>query len=161
MATREIVKLGDPILRMRSREVEAFDAKLGVLLDDMVETMIKENGAGLAAVQVGILRRAAVIKTGNVLYELINPVLIKAEGEACDSEGCLSVPDEKGEVIRPQTVTVRARDRQGNLKEHTVHDFTARAFCHEMDHMDGILFIDKLKPRDAHEKKKRRHKETK
>ena len=153
MAVREIVKIGDPILRTKSREVEAFDAKLGVLLDDMAETMQRENGAGLAAVQVGILKRAAVIKTGNVLYELINPVLIKARGEMCDNEGCLSVPNQKGEVIRPETVTVRAFDRKGNAKEYTVHDFTARVFCHEMDHMDGILFTDKLRPQDQRPKR--------
>jgi len=145
MALRTIVKIGDPILREKSREVEVFDDRLCVLLDDMAETMLKEQGAGLAAVQVGILKRAAVIKTGNVLYEIINPVIIKSEGSMNDSEGCLSIPGQKGELERPKTVVVRAHDRKGQLKEYTVHEFTARAFCHEIDHMNGILFTDKIK----------------
>ena len=144
MATRTIVKIGDPILREKSREVEAFDGRLCALLDDMAETMDKENGLGIAAVQVGILRRAALVKSGNILYELINPVIVKAEGVLRDSEGCLSVPNQKGEVERPQTVTVKAYNRKGELKEYTVYDYTARAFCHEIDHMNGILFTDKV-----------------
>jgi len=144
MAIREIVKIGDPILREKSREVEAFDGRLAVLLDDMAETMEKEQGLGIAAVQVGILKRAALVKTTNVLYELINPVIIKAEGLVRDSEGCLSVPNQKGEVERAKTVTVRTYNRKGEKQEYTVHDYTARAFLHEIDHMNGILFTDKI-----------------
>jgi len=144
MAIREIVKVGDGILRQRSREVEAFDGRLESLLDDMLETMDRENGIGIAAVQVGILKRAAVIKNKDVLYELINPVIIIEDGAVVDGEGCLSVPGQRGDVERPKTLTVRAFDRNGVLKEHTVRDYTARAFCHEIDHMDGILFTDKL-----------------
>lgn len=145
MALREIVKIGDPILREKSRSVEAFDDRLKALLDDLIETMGREQGMGLAAVQVGILKRAAVIKSGGNLYELVNPVIIKSEGAVCDSEGCLSVPGHKADVVRPKTVTVRAFDRKGKLKEYTVHDYTARAFCHEIDHMDGVLFVDRVK----------------
>ena len=144
MALREIVKIGDSILRQRSREIEAFDERLHALLDDMAQTLDKENGLGIAAVQVGILKRAAIIKSGGVTYEIINPVIIKTEGAVCDSEGCLSVPNERGDVERPKAVTVRAYDRYGKLKEHTAGGYTARAFCHEIDHMDGVLFIDKL-----------------
>ena len=146
MALRTIVKIGDPILREKSREVEAFDGRLAVLLDDMAETMEKEQGIGIAAVQVGILKRAALVKTTDVLYELINPVIIKADGLLRDNEGCLSVPNEKGEVERAKTVTVRTNNRHGKTKEYTVHDYTARAFLHEIDHMNGILFTDKIAP---------------
>ena len=144
MALRNVVKYGDDILRQKSRAVENFDGRLAALLDDLIETMEKESGAGLAAVQVGILKRVAVIKTGAVLYELINPVIIKSEGVVCDSEGCLSIPGKRADVLRPKTVTVRTFDRKGKIKEYTVNDYTARAFCHEMDHMDGVLFIDKI-----------------
>ena len=144
MALRTIVKTGDPLLRQKSREVEAFDGRLSALLDDMAETMNKEQGLGIAAVQVGILRRAALVKSGDTLYELINPVIIKEEGLLRDSEGCLSVPNQKGEVERSKTVTVKAYDRKGESKEYTVHDYTARAFLHEIDHMNGVLFTDKM-----------------
>ena len=144
MAIRDIVKVGDPILREKSREVEVFDEKLASLLDDMTETMERENGVGIAAVQVGILKRAAVVRAKNVLYEPINPVIIGADGAVIDGEGCLSVPGQKGDVERPKTVTVRAYDRNGLLKEITEQGYTARAFCHEIDHMDGILFTDKV-----------------
>ena len=136
--------------------MDTFDERLAVFLDDLTETMLKEQGAGLAAVQVGILRRAAIVKTGNTLYELINPVIIKTEGAACDSEGCLSIPGQKGDVVRPQTVTVRAYDRKGVLKEYTVHDYTARAFCHEIDHMDGVLYTDRIEEKGKGKGRKRK-----
>ncbi len=144
MALRTVVKYGDSILRQKSRPVDSFDKKLAELLDDMIETMDKEEGAGLAAVQVGILKRVAVVKNGGVVYELINPVIIKSEGEVCDSEGCLSIPGRRADIRRPKTVTVRTYDRKGKIKEFTVREYTARAVCHEMDHMDGVLFIDRI-----------------
>lgn len=145
MALRNIVKIGDAILRQKSRPVDSFDGRLAALLDDLAETLDEAQGAGLAAVQVGILKRVAVVRAGGALYELINPVIIRTEGTVCDSEGCLSIPGRRAEVERPKAVTVRTFDRRGNLKEFTLYDYNARAICHEIDHMDGILFIDRAK----------------
>ena len=144
MAIRNIVKNGDPILRKVCRSVLNFDDKLATLLDDMVETMNYAEGVGLAAPQVGILRRICVIDVGDGPIELVNPAIIKQEGEQIGSEGCLSVPGQSGTVKRPMKVTVKAQDRNGNTFEITGEVLLARAFCHEFDHLNGILYIDKV-----------------
>ncbi len=143
MALRTIVKDGDPILRKVCRPVEKFDEKLWTLLDDMAETMRDANGVGLAAPQVGILRRIVVIEVeeGN-LIELINPKIIAYAGEQDGTEGCLSVPGKWGMVKRPMHVTVRATNRHGEEFELTGSELLARAICHELDHLDGKLYID-------------------
>ena len=144
MAIRTIVKKGDPVLRKVSRPVEKFDARLHLLLDDMRETLISVDGAGLAAVQVGILRRAVLVYTDDEVIELINPVIVETSGEQTDPEGCLSVPEVYGTVSRPFVVTVRAQDRFGKEFTITGEGLRARAFCHELDHLDGVLFTDKV-----------------
>ena len=147
MALREIFKFGDDILRKKCREVTAFDEKLWMLLDDMVETLQAADGVGLAAPQVGILRRAIVIdvRDGNGALELINPVITEITGVQVGNEGCLSDPGEWCEVERPQTVKVKAFDRNGKEIEVEGSGLLARAICHEVDHLDGILFIDRVK----------------
>ena len=145
MALRKIVTGQDPVLRKTSRTVEAFDGKLAVLLDDMAETMYKNEGVGLAAVQVGVLKRVVTIDVGEGLIELVNPEIIEAKGSQEDSEGCLSFPNEFGIVGRPNEVKVKAFDRNGNPVEYTSAGLLARAFCHELDHLDGIVFKDKVK----------------
>lgn len=144
MALRNIVKEGDQVLRKNCREVTDFNDRLHVLLDDMKETLIVADGAGLAAPQVGILKRVAIVSVDEEYYEIVNPVIIAAEGEQTGPEGCLSVPGVYGSVSRPMKVTVKAQDRYG--KEFTVsgEGLLARAFCHEIDHLDGILFKDKV-----------------
>ena len=144
MAVRNIVEKGDPILRKISRSVLNFDEKLATLIDDMIETMHNADGVGLAAPQVGILRRICVIDVGDGPIELVNPVIVKEEGEQVGSEGCLSVPGQSGIVKRPMKVTVKAQDRNGNTFEITGEELLARAFCHEIDHLNGILYIDKV-----------------
>lgn len=141
MALRRIFKDGEEILLKRSREVTQYDDKLAVLLDDMRDTMRDADGAGLAAPQVGILRRAAVVEADDVYLELVNPQIIAADGEQIDEEGCLSVDAAKNcLVLRPNRVTVRAFDRYGKRFERTVEGLAARAVCHELDHLEGILF---------------------
>lgn len=143
MALLQIVTKEDPILRKTSRPVDQITPRIVQLLDDMVETLHKANGAGLAAVQVGVLRRVVLVETPEVgLVEMINPEIIASEGEQCDLEGCLSVPDVWGETKRPMTVTVRFLNRAGESVTLTGSGLTARAFCHELDHLDGKLFID-------------------
>ena len=144
MALRNIVHDGDPVLRKKCREVTEFNERLHVLLDDMNETLVHANGAGLAAPQVGVLRRVAIVSVDDKYYELINPEIIKTEGEETSPEGCLSIPGVCGTVSRPYKVTVKAQDRYG--KEYTARGegLLARAFCHEIDHLDGILFTDKI-----------------
>ena len=142
MALREIVQIGEPVLRKKSKKVEQIDNKIIQLLDDMADTMYEANGVGLAAPQVGILKRVVVI--GDGLIELINPEIIETSGEQIDDEGCLSVVGESGAVKRPYYVKVRAFDRQGRLFEMEGEELLARAFCHEIDHLDGILFVDKI-----------------
>ena len=160
MAIRNMVYEGDPMLRKTSREVTVFDDKLGTLLDDMAETMAQQQGVGLAAVQVGILRRAIVIDIGEGRIELMNPTIIKSSGSQVGSEGCLSYPDQFGIVERPDNVTVRAQDRHGNWIEISGTALLARAFCHEIDHLDGIVFQDHathmLQPGEQPPKNKRR-----
>ena len=147
MALREIVKFGDDILRKKCRPVTAFDQKLWTLIDDMKETMEKAEGAGLAAPQVGILRRVCVVNVRDKhgIIELVNPEIIATEGTQLGGEGCLSAPGEWEEVERPAKVTVKAQDRNGNEFTMTGEGLLARAFCHETDHLDGVLFIDKAK----------------
>lgn len=144
MAIRQIAKIGEPVLRKRSKVVEKFDQKLIDLLEDMADTMYEADGVGLAAPQVSILKRVVVIDVGDGLIELINPEIIETSGEQIDAEGCLSVPGENGEVKRPYVVKVRAQDRQGNTFELEGEELLARAFCHEIDHLEGILFVDKV-----------------
>ena len=144
MAIREIRLKGDEILYKKCKEVTKFDKKLHILLDDMYDTMKEHDGVGLAAPQVGILKRAVVIDTGEGRIELINPVIIKESGSQVGSEGCLSVPKVFGEVDRPMNVTVRAQDRDGNWFEKDGEALTARAFCHEIEHLDGKLFLDRV-----------------
>ena len=144
MALRNIVKLGDPILYKKSRKVEKFDSKLAVLIDDMLETMYDANGVGLAAVQVGILKRVVVIDIGEGPIELVNPEITFEEGEQKDSAGCLSLPGNFGVTLRPKKVQVKAQDRNGTWQVFTGEDLKAIAFCHEIDHLDGILFTSHL-----------------
>ena len=142
MAKRQIFRDDAECLYKKCRPVEKFDRKLWELLDDMAETMYAADGCGLAAPQVGVLRRVVVLDVGDGLVELINPKVIAAEGEQCESEGCLSVPGEWGITRRPAKVTVRAQDRHGEWFEMTGEGLLARCFCHEIDHLDGKLFID-------------------
>lgn len=156
MALRQIVTLGDDILYKKSRPVEVFDEKLHALLDDMYDTMKSADGVGLAAVQVGILKRVITIDVGEGRIELINPQIIFAKGSEIDNEGCLSVPGKYGDVERPKVVKVKAVDRNG--KEFTMmgSGLLARAFCHEIDHLDGHLFLERASNlHDAGERKKR------
>ncbi len=143
MARLKIVKFGDPMLRKVSRPVTEITPRITTLLDDMVETMRAEGGCGLAAVQVGVLRRIVVIEVeeANVI-ELINPKIIAFAGEQIEQEGCLSNPGEFGLTKRPKAVTVRAMDRNGKEFELSGSDLLARAICHECDHLDGKLYID-------------------
>lgn len=142
MALRNIRKLGDDVLRKKCRAVENIDDRILTLLDDMAETMYNANGVGLAAPQIGILKRIAVIDTGDGLIELINPEIIEKSGSQTADEGCLSVPGRYGKVERPQKVTVRAKNRYGETFELSGEDLLARAICHETDHLDGIVFVD-------------------
>ena len=149
MALRNIVKKGDECLSKRCRPVTDFNKRLHDLLDDMAETLIESGGVGLAAPQVGILRRAVLVLETNVeegedeyIIELINPEIILAEGEQEGPEGCLSVPGVFGYVKRPDHVIVRAQDRDGEFFEVEGYGLTARCFCHELDHLDGKLFVD-------------------
>ena len=144
MAKLQIRKVGDECLRKACRPVDAITPRVLTLLDDMLETMRAANGVGLAAPQVGVLRRIVVIEVepGEV-YELINPKIIAYSGEQDGQEGCLSVPGRWGMVKRPMNVTVRAMNRHGETVEITGHELLARCFCHELDHLDGTLYIDK------------------
>ena len=140
MAIREIRKYDDPALYKVCRPVEKFDERLGELLDDMAETMYQANGVGLAAPQVGILRRVVVIDVGDGIIELVNPRILRTAGSETTSEGCLSFPGEYGLVERPTEVEIEAEDRHGKTFRMTGHDLLARAFCHETDHLDGKVF---------------------
>ena len=143
---RKILELGDETLRKTSKPMPKFDLRLWLLLRDMAETMRKAEGVGLAAPQVGILRRVVVIDVGDDhgLIELVNPEIIAVEGEQAGSEGCLSVPGRRGWVVRPEKVTVRAQDRNGKHFEITGEGLLARALCHEIDHLDGVIYVDKM-----------------
>lgn len=144
MALRNIVKGNEDILYKKSRPVEVFDEKLHTLLDDMAETMYAADGAGIAAVQVGILRRAIVIDCGNGKIELINPKIVGQSGQQEEIEGCLSFPGEYGITRRPMTVIVEAQDRNGETFRIKGTGLTAKAFCHEIDHLEGVVFKSKV-----------------
>ena len=148
MAIRNVVKMGDPVLNKKAKKVVDFNEKLHTLLDDMADTMYNEDGVGLAAPQVGILRRAVVVDIGTGLIELINPQIIAQEGEQTDVEGCLSVVDYVAEVTRPNYVKVKAQDRNGKDFEIEGEGLMARAFCHELDHLEGILFVERVEKDD-------------
>lgn len=157
MAIRKIVTSEDPILRKTSRPVERFNEKLWQLLDDMKDTMYKSEGVGLAAVQVGFLRRAVVIDVGDGFIELLNPEIVECSGEEISDEGCLSVPGESGKVKRPEYVKVKAQNRNGAWRTFEGTGLKARCFCHEIDHLDGILYTDKVIKETAEEILKERN----
>jgi len=147
MAIRNIMNYQkDDILRKKSRAVDKIDGRILSILDDMAETMYQADGAGLAAVQVGILKRLVVINAGDGLIRLINPEIVSSYGEQQEIEGCLSIPDIFGTVKRPQQVEVSALNENGESVILKGTGLLARAFCHEIDHLDGILFIDKASP---------------
>ncbi len=145
MAIRNIVKIGDDILRKVCRTQLTFDDRLALTLDDMADTMYEAEGVGLAAPQIGILRRYCVVDVGDGIIELVNPVIEEQSGSQSGEEGCLSIPGRYEEVERPMNVTVRAQDRNGKTFKIKAEGFKARALCHEIDHLDGILYIDKIK----------------
>lgn len=150
MALRNVRINGDEILRKRSREVTAIDNKIKMLLNDMVDTMYENDGVGLAAPQIGILKRIVVIDVdGENLYKMINPKIIKSSGKQIDQEGCLSVPEIKGNITRPKNVTAVYKDENGDEITLEAEDLLARCICHELDHLDGILFIDKMDPKQV------------
>lgn len=143
MGLRVIALDGDPVLTKKCKEVTQFDEKLHTLLDDMAETMYRARGVGLAAPQVSVLRRVVVIDVGDGLLELVNPVIISQDGEQKSPEGCLSFPGKSAITLRPRFVTVSAYDRNGSPIQLSGQDLKAKAFCHELDHLDGISFLQK------------------
>ena len=146
MAIRNIRQVGDPILRKTSKEVKEVNDRIKILLEDMAETMYKADGVGLAAPQVGLLKRVIVvdIRDEQGLIKLVNPEIIEKDGEQIGVEGCLSVPGKNGYVERPKTVTVEYTDLDGNIQRKTATDYKAHCFCHELDHLDGVLYTDKV-----------------
>jgi len=174
MALRNILTIGDPSLEKVSRPVTKFDHRLHELLDDLAETMENASGVGLAAPQVGVLRRVVVLSDEENIVELINPEIVSQEGEQSGPEGCLSVPGKYGIVTRPYVVKVRAQDRHGNWFEIVGEELLARGFCHELEHLDGHLYTEKVErylteeeleelsrdddPDEKEEKKKKRKK---
>ena len=143
MAQRYVVQVGDPVLRKVCKEVKNFNDELGALLDDMKTTVRAEDGAGLAAPQVGVDARVVVVDVDEGFFELVNPVIYSSKGEQVDLEGCLEVRGKQGTVIRPDKVKLEYRDRKGRKHKLTAEGFFARAVCHELDHLDGILYTDK------------------
>ena len=144
MALRKIVEMGDPVLNKKCRKIENFDEKLSTLIDDMFDTMYEANGVGLAAPQVGMLKRVVVIDCGDGPIELVKPEITMSEGEQMETEGCLSVPGKYGVCKRPAKVQVKAQDRTGKWHIYTGEELKARCFCHELDHLEGILFVSKV-----------------
>ena len=142
MGIRKILTVEEPALHKTCRPVENFDSKLHKLLDDMRQTLIDSEGVGLAAPQVGILRRVVLVDNGEEILELINPEILETDGEQIGAEGCLSVPGKYGLVKRPYYAKVRAQDRNGNWYECEGEELTARCFCHELDHLDGIIYTE-------------------
>ena len=142
MAIRRIITIGNEKLRKTSKPVTKFNARLQTLLDDMVDTMRENNGAGLAAPQVGVLKRCCVVEVEDKLYQLVNPEIVASDGEQAGSEGCLSVPERLGFVKRPMKVTVKAQNAKGEPIEVTGEGLCARALCHEIDHLNGVLYVD-------------------
>ncbi len=154
MAIRDIVTGTDnPALRKKSREVTGINNHILTLLDDMKETLKVEDGVGLAAPQLGVLRRSAIVDYDDKLYELINPRILSVSGEAIEEEGCLSVVGQRGKVKRPDKITVTYIDRNGKRQKQEITGITARIFCHEIDHLDGILFVDKMIKETEQDKK--------
>lgn len=145
MAVRKIVKLGEDLLRKKSKSVTVFDDKLGELLDDMRDTMYEFDGMGLAAPQVGVLKRVIVMEVNNMFFELVNPEIIHQEGEDFEEESCLSCGKAREMVKRPYKVTVKAQDRFGYNIVLTGEKWLARCLCHEIDHLNGVLFLDRAK----------------
>lgn len=143
MALRNILTQGNPTLNKVCRPVTAFDDRLATLIDDMKETVVHANGVGLAAPQVGVLRRVVVVDLGEEIVELVNPRILEQEGEQDGLEGCLSVPERYGMVKRPQKVRVEAQDRHGDWYEYEGEDLIARCFCHELEHLEGHLYTEK------------------
>lgn len=143
MAIRQIVQIGDDVLRKKCFEVTDFGEKTSTLLDDMKDTLKKAEGAGLAAPQVGVLRRMFVVDVEDGYFEFINPVIVSQKGSQTGTEGCLSIKGKWGEVTRPEEVVVKYQDRFGKHRTITAKGFFAKAICHENDHLDGILYIDK------------------
>ena len=146
MAIRKIRIDDDPILRKKSRPVEVFDERLWQLLDDMKDTLAKAEGIGLAAPQIGVLRRVVIIDMGEGCIELINPEILETKGEQVADEACLSLPHKAGKTLRPMSVKVRAQNRNGNWVLYEGSELKARCFCHEIDHLDGKLYVDALAP---------------
>lgn len=144
MAIRNIRKIGDDILRKKCRTVDEINDRIITLIKDMQETMYAADGVGLAAPQVGILKRIAVVDVGEGLVNLINPEIIETEGEYLDEEGCLSIPGEQGNVLRPEKIKVKALNEKGEEFILEAEGLFARAICHEVDHLEGILFTDKV-----------------
>ena len=142
MGLRKILTDREPALHKVCKPVTAFDNKLHKLLDDMRETLIDSNGVGLAAPQVGILRRVVLVDVGDEILELVNPTLLETDGEQLGAEGCLSVPGKYGLVMRPYWAKVRAQDRYGDWYEAEGEELIARCFCHELDHLDGIIYTE-------------------
>jgi peptide deformylase len=150
MAVREILVVEHPVLRQKGRKVGRVDAAIVRLLDDLTETMFEAHGAGLAAPQVGVLLRACVVRgEENQIHALVNPEIVRSEGSQIGYEGCLSIPGYVGEVERAETVVVKGLNRKGKEVRIKAHGFTARAFQHELDHLDGVLFTDRLTSLDT------------
>lgn len=145
MALRNIVQVGDPILRKKSREVGEITERTRILIDDMIETMQDAEGVGLAAPQVGVLKRIFVVDVGEGPIVLVNPEIVEQSGEQTGTEGCLSVPDRSGDVTRPNYVKIKGLDREGNEVEYEGTELLARAFCHENDHLNGVIYTDHVK----------------
>lgn len=153
MASRKIVVLGSETLRKKSKPVIDFDESLAELLEDMKTTMVEKRGMGISAVQVGVLRRAVVVETDKDEYlELINPEIVKTKGRSTESEGCLSVPGFYCDITRPRFVRVKAFDRKGEEFEFEAEDYIARCICHELDHLNGVLFVDLTKEGQKYKK---------
>lgn len=144
MALRQIRIVGDPLLRERSNEVKEITDRTKELIEDMIETMRDSDGAGIAAPQVGVLRRIVVIEYEDEPIVMINPVISNKEGEVSGLEACLSVPDRAGRVMRPEKLNLEYMDENGEMNNIEATDFLARVICHETDHLDGVLYIDKM-----------------
>lgn len=144
MGIRQIRELGDDILRKKSKPINQMTLRTKLLINDMLDTLYEANGVGLAAPQVGVLKRLVIVDIGEGPIIMLNPEIISAEGEQTDYEGCLSVPGKMGTVTRPNVVTVRYQDEKMEWQEVTGTELLARAFCHELDHLDGIVYVDKV-----------------
>lgn len=142
---REVLQVGDPVLRKVCEPVTRFDEELGALIDDMKQTLFDEEGAGLAAPQIGVSKRVVVVNVEEGYFEFVNPVFVWQKGEQTGEEGCLSIRGKAGAVTRPSKVKIVFQDRKGDRYSLVARDFFARAICHELDHLDGVLYTDKAK----------------